>query len=147
MNDFVAMYFGWWNWQVSARFRALSLGSVWLLILGAPFLGPFVVPLGALRMAIGTGQFILNHWLGRRHPLGGRRRLDWALLLVTFAASCAVAQVSSVTGSQSALLFIPVALPFSAIQWRMCRQSHRAHLAAVPAMRSTGFERSPAKAA
>jgi hypothetical protein len=143
-------HFGWWNWRLSARFRAASLGSVWLLILGSPVLGTLLIPLAAIRFVGGTAQLVLNNWLGRRHPIERRDWGDWALLGITLLGSMAAAELSGLTGSQSTLLFIPMALPFSAIQIRMCRRSERAHARAaqpVPAPLPLPFERPQRQAA
>lgn len=124
-------HFSWWNWRLSARVRAASLGSVWLLILGSPVLGPLLIPLAALRFVGGTAQLVLNQWLGKRFPIERRDWSDWALLGVTLLGSMAAAELSDLTGSQSTLLFIPMALPFSALQIRMYFRSQRAHGRAV----------------
>src|SRR5689334_2378867 len=91
-------HFGWWNWRLSARFRVASLGSIWLLILGSPVLGALLVPLAAIRFVAGTGQLILNNWLGRRHPIEKRDWGDWTLLAVTLLGSMAAAELSDLTG-------------------------------------------------
>lgn len=131
MSALYARHFGWWNWKVSARFRAASAGTIWLLIFGSSFLGPLLVPVAAIRFVASTGQFLLNRQLGRLQPLGPRPRTDWALLAVTLLASMAVAQVGQATGSSSHLLAIPVAIPFTAIQLRTCLRSERAHAALI----------------
>ena len=115
----------WWNWRVSGHFRAGSLGSVWALVLFSPALGPLLAPLAAGRFVLSTMQLILNRRLGRRHPIEGRTRFDWALLALAFLGSClaSVAQGSA----PMAIVLMPVVVPFSAIQVRMCMRSYRAH--------------------
>ena len=120
-------HFGWWNWRLSARLRAVSLGSIWLLILGSPLLGTLLIPLAAIRFVGGTAQLVLNQWLGKRHPIERRDWSDWLLLGATLLGSMAAAELSDLTGSRSTLLFIPMALPFTAIQLRMYRRSQRAY--------------------
>lgn len=124
--SFYARHCGWWDWRLSARLRAASLGGLWLLLIASPLLGWLLLPLAGFRMVAGLGQLFLNHHLGRTQPLDGRDRIDWTLLGVTLLASSAVAQVGASTGTESAWLLLPVALPFTAIQLRMCVRSLRA---------------------
>jgi hypothetical protein len=133
VTAFYRTHCGWWNWNVSARVRLVSLGSLWLLLLGSPLLGLLLLPLGAFRFAAGTAQLVLNRELGKEQPMARRTFIDWSLLGVTLLASMAVAQISEVTGSHSTLLLIPVAVPFSAIQLRLFQHSRQAFHAELPA--------------
>lgn len=131
MRAFYSRYCGWWNWHLSSRFRAASVGSLWVLLVASPLLGWLLFPLGAFRMIAGLGQLFLNHELGRVQPLERRDRIDWTLFGLTMLASCAVAQVTQMTGTQHAWMVLPVAVPFTAIQLRMCSRSERAHESAL----------------
>jgi hypothetical protein len=134
----------WWNWRISGHFRAASLGSVWALVLFAPALGPVFAPVAAGRFALSTFQLGLNRQLGRRHPLTGRTRFDWALLGIAFLGSCLASALKDVSqGALMVLVLMPVAVPYSAIQVRMCMRSYRAH-GAVTAPRSPRIVEFPA---
>jgi len=143
VSAFYSRHCGWWDWRLSSRFRAASLGSLWLLLVASPVLGWFLIPLAALRSVAGLTQLVLNHQLGRVTPLGRRDRLDWALLALTLLASCGVAQVSAITGREATWMLIPVALPFSALQLRTCLRSERVHRAAAANRRTPAVVRFP----
>jgi hypothetical protein len=124
-----------WDWRVSAHARLASLGLLWVAILGSPLLGPFVLPLIAIRFATSPAQLFLNTDLGRRRPLDGRTRLDWLLLVVTFIAACVSGQLhQNAQGAMAPLTLLPLLAPFSAIQLRAALRSYRAHDAAAAAV-------------
>ena len=121
-----------WDWRISAHARLASLGLLWVAIMGSPFLGPFVLPLFAVRFATSPAQLFLNTDLGRRRPLDGRTRLDWLLLVVTFIAACVSGQLhQNAQGAMASLTLLPLLAPFSLIQLRAALRSYRA--ASTPA--------------
>ena len=118
----------WWTWRASARWRLASLASAWALILGSPLLGPLVWPLAVLRFGASSAQTVLNILLGRTAPVGGVDRLDKCLVVAIFAGAYAAAGIARLTGDMTApWLFLPMLLPFSALQARMVRRSLTAH--------------------
>lgn len=118
----------WWTWRASARWRLASLASAWALILGSPLLGPLVWPLAVIRFGASSAQTVLNILLGRVAPVGSVDRLDKWLIVAIFVGAYAAAGIGRVTGDMTApWLFLPMLLPFSALQARMTRRSFAAH--------------------
>lgn len=117
-----------WDWRISAHCRIASLASAWLLALGATALGPLLWPLGALRFVASTVQTWLNIKLGRREPIARQDRRDWALLALVMAGAYAGLGLSQLVGTlQSPVVYVPMLLPFTALQLRMTARSYRAH--------------------
>ena len=117
----------WWTWRASGHARIASLATLWLLLLAGPFLGPFAVPLFALRMVVSTAQLWWNTGLGRTSPLESRTRGDWILFGITFLLAMVASEVGKVVGDpRSPLLLSMVALPYSGIQVRTLGRSYRA---------------------
>ncbi len=126
-----------WDWRLSARIRLASLGSVWVLVFLASLLAPVLPILGALRMAISGVQLMLNQKLARRRPIAGRDRYDWALLGLAFAGSVFAASIVRITGdAHDPLIFLPVLLPYSALQARSFQRSNEAHRLSITVPRS-----------
>ncbi len=117
----------WWDWRLSGHFRLLSLSSVWALVFFGALAGPLLPLLGLFRMVFGTAQLGLNHILARNSPLAGRDRADWALLGLALAGSMTAAALAQANGSHAPVFFLPVLLPYTALQLRTFRRSIEAH--------------------
>ena len=138
-----------WNWRFSAHCRVASLVTLWVAIFAMGWLGIFVVPLAATRTAASFGQTALNVRLGRQIPVEKQSKLDWLLIAAIFAGAEGAAVAASVTGNmQSPLLYLPMLLPFTALQIRMTNRSFSAHdqqrAAKVVAFRLEQFRRTEA---
>ena len=121
-----------WNWRLSAHLRAVSLASIWAMLLFSSLLGPLITPVVIGRFVLSGTQTVLNVRLGRRRSLGRRPLLDWALLGLTLVAAYGAAAVgaSSMYGGHL-LALLPMAACYSLIQLRMCRRSYRAHASEI----------------
>lgn len=122
-----------WDWRRSAWWRLGSLSSVWVLVFLGSLAGPLLPLIGVLRMVFGGAQLALNQALARRSPLAGRDRWDWVLLALAFAGSVTAASLSKATGTTSPLFFLPLLLPYTALQLRSFQRSIEAHRISEPA--------------
>ena len=117
-----------WDWRVSTYARLASLSLLWVVIVGAPALGPLLVPLLVVRFALSPVQLLLNTRLNRRRPLGPRPKADWALFgLLLVAAMVAAALRESAPDPANPLYLLPLLIPFSVIQLRSAARSYRTH--------------------
>lgn len=122
-----------WNWRLSAHCRVASLGSVWLLALisGA---GVVLIPIAALRTVASVLQSVFNIRLGRTQPIRGTDRYDWALIASIFVAAEVLAALRQYDHMQiTTLTLLPMLLPFTALQARMCWRSYRVPTHMTPA--------------
>jgi hypothetical protein len=140
-----------WNWRLSGHCRVASLASVWLLafLSGAGWL---LLPLAAIRTLASVAQSVFNIRLGRAHPVAGTDRYDWALIASIFVAGEVLAGLREYQGLQiTAVTLLPMLLPFTLLQARMCWRSYRAPQLATPQqatiIRMERFARVQAKAA
>ncbi len=114
----------WWDWRISAYWRAGSLVSLWAVVLLMGPLGWLFMPLTVIRSVLSFAQTGLNVRLGRAVPLEKQTRFDWALVGGVFAGAYLAAGVSHFTGSGiTAPLLVPMLLPFSLLQVRMTARS------------------------
>jgi hypothetical protein len=121
-----------WNWRLSGHCRVASLASVWLLALltGAGWL---LLPLAVLRTVASMAQSLANIRLGRSNPVGGTDRYDWALIASIFVAGEVLAAVHEYQGVQfNPLTLLPMLVPFTVLQARMCWRSYHAPIIATP---------------
>ncbi len=115
---------------MSGHFRAASLLSAWLLALFVSAAPAVLLTLAGIRMAASLVQSFLNIRLGRTQPLASTDRYDWGLMAAIFVAGEVVAALHQYQGVAFAgVALLPLLLPFSALQLRMCWRSYRA---AVP---------------
>ncbi len=140
-----------WNWRVSGHCRVVSLVSVWLLafMTGAGWL---LIPLAVLRTVASALQSVFNIRLGRAQPIAGTDRYDWMLIAAIFAAGEVLAGLRQYQHLQiTVLTLLPLLLPFSVLQARMCLRSYRAPVVTSPVtatiIRMERFSRARAKAA
>lgn len=116
-----------WDWRISAHCRVVSLGSLWLLVFGLPVLGGAAAPLIAARFAASGAQLLLNHRLGRVHPIPRPNRGDWLLLALALIGASVAAAVEPGAGVPHNPALVALALiPFSAAQLRIAARSYRA---------------------
>jgi len=121
----------WWTWRTSAHASVASFLMLWVLIFTAPFLGPLLWLVLAIRMATSTAQMLLNWRLRRVAPIEGRTRTDWLLFGLTYIMACVAAQIGRSTGDLSSpLILVLIAVPYSGIELRAIGRSHRAAAAA-----------------
>jgi hypothetical protein len=117
-----------WNWRLSAHFRVASLASAWGLVFLSGILGPLVAPLAAVRFCFSMLQTWLNVRLGRAQPVEKQDRTDWVFVACVFAGAYAAIGIGHLTGQMYApVTFLPMLIPFSALQVRMALRSYRAH--------------------
>lgn len=115
-----------WNWRISGHCRVASLASVWLLafLSGAGWL---LLPLAALRTVASVLQSVFNIRLGRAHPIGHADRYDWTLIALIFLTAEVLAGLRQYQHLQiSPVTLLPMLLPFTALQLRLCVRSYRA---------------------
>ena len=98
--------------------------ALWGVVLFMGPLGWLLAPAAVFRSGLSFVQTFLNVRLGKRSPLESQTRLDWILVGAIVAAAYFAAGVGQYTGdTRSAWLFLPMLLPFSALQARMVRRS------------------------
>jgi hypothetical protein len=118
----------WWDWDISARARIVSLASAWVLVGFAWAPLAVLLPIGLVRFGASFVQTLWNHRLDRVQPLGPRGLLDWGMFVAAMVASIGVAALER--GGSSIPLALALALvlaPLSVIQVRATRKSFAAH--------------------
>lgn len=107
------------------------------------------MPLAAIRTGASLVQTALNIRLGRKIPVAQQTKLDWALVASIFVGAEIAAIYGHFSGNlQSPLIYLPMLLPFSVLQWRMTTRSFAAYetqrAAKVVAFRLEKFQRTEA---
>jgi hypothetical protein len=115
-----------WDWRLSGHCRMASLGSVWVLAFAMGGPARVILPFTILRSVASVLQSVLNIRLGRVQPVGSPARFDWLLMGSIFAAAYAVAGLHQYGHvALSAVVLLPMLVPFSVLQARMCLRSYR----------------------
>jgi hypothetical protein len=116
-----------WNWRISGHFRLGSLLSAWALVLAVGLSPVLLLLLASVRTAASIAQSVLNIRLGRSQPVAPTDRIDWMMIAAIFAGGEVLAALHEYQGvAYSLVTLLPLLVPFSLLQVRMCLRSYRA---------------------
>lgn len=102
--------------------------SLWLVVFLMGELGVLLMPLVAMRTLASFAQTGLNIRLGRRIPVERQTKLDWWLVAGIFAGGEVAAVMANASGNMhSPLLYLPMLLPFTVLQFRMTSRAFAAY--------------------